>query len=346
MVRLVNTYHRTGEYRQHDERPQLAAARSEGPAHGASSERKDRWLADVAPKKCRPRTVEDYRDLLTRYVRPRLGAMRLDRISTMDVERMIHRLSEQGLSPRTIQLAHSILRVALEYAVHPARCLLHNPAKGAQLPKRHGKRMRALDPAEWRKLREALRGDRFEALFLFLGGTGARPAEALGTGWDQLDLDAGTVTISRTLARRRAQDPVAFAPTKTGRERTVPLPAGLVAVLRALRARQAEERLRVGRGYRDHGLVFTDELGLPPTPMVMSRQFKAGLKRAGLESTVRIYDLRHTFASLALAAGAHVVAVSEWLGHSSTKMTLDVYAHAVKSMRDDASGRLDGALLS
>jgi integrase len=302
----------------------------------------DEWLEKAARGRLRPRTLDDYKEKLNRYVRPRLGALRLDRVTPLEIQGLVTELEGQGLSPATIRYAHAILSGALRQAVR-WRLLAVNPASAVDLPRLKAREMQALGPDEAGRLRKALAGTRFEALFLVLLGTGLRPGEAFALRWEDVDLEAARVTVQRTLPKRRQRDPVTFEEPKTARSRRqVPLPPTLVAALRRHRARQAEERLAVGDAYAELGLVFATELGEPVNPRnVIRRHFKPAVKRAKLPKTLRLYDLRHSFASLAMAAGAHVKTVSDRLGHASTRMTLDVYSHTLEPVEKDATDRIE-----
>lgn len=326
----------------------------------------DDWLADVAPLKRRAGTVAHYREMLRRYVRPALGAHRLDQLSPRDVQRLVADLERDGmpkgatqievrrgkrrkpgpLSPQTIRYAHAVLSAALEQAVR-SQLIASNPARGVELPKRAtDRRMRALTIDEAARLRAAASGDRLEALFLLLIGTGLRPGEALALRWTDLDLDAGRLRVERSLGRRRKGEPWRFeAPKTAGSRRTVPLPATIVRALRANRAAQAVERLAAGACYGDLDLAFATPLGGPLAGgTIVRRHFKPMLTRAGLPATVRLYDLRHSAATHMLAGGASVRAVADRLGHASAKMTLDVYAHALPAQIDETTAILERAL--
>ena len=305
----------------------------------------DRWLDDTAPKKRRERTVRDYREKLKRYVRPLLGMKRIDRLSPLDVQEMIGDLERKGLSPQTIRYAHAVLSAALGQAVR-WRLIQANPCRDVELPKRRPREMAALTPAQCGKLREKLVGDRLEALFLRLLGTGLRPGEALALRWEDVNLDAGWLRVERTLGRKAKGVPWSFDEPKTPKSRrTVTLPPSVTRALLAHRARQAEDRLQAGAAYGDLGLVFATPFGQPLDERnVVNRHFKPALVWAELPGAVRLYDLRHTAATLMLAGGAQVRAVADRLGHASAKMTLDVYAHTLEPQHDEATAVLEGAL--
>jgi integrase len=136
---------------------------------------------------------------------------------------------------------------------------------------------------------------------------------------------------------------VAEPKTAKGR-RSLTLAPDVLDVLRAHRARQAAERLSLGAGYVDSGLVITTEDGRPMHPETLSGLFVRQAKRAGLPP-IRLHDLRHSVASILLAAGTHPKVVSELLGHSSIGLTLDTYSHVIPSLAEEAAGVIAAAVL-
>ena len=133
--------------------------------------------------------------------------------------------------------------------------------------------------------------------------------------------------------------------TKTdGSRRTIALPDSVVRALRAHRARQAQDRLVAGMSWKDQDLVFTNRSGRPIEPILLHRDYKALLKKAGLPATLRFHDLRHSAASLLLAQGVHPRAIMELLGHSSITVTMNVYAHVMPAMMRDTADKMDALL--
>jgi integrase len=159
-----------------------------------------------------------------------------------------------------------------------------------------------------------------------------------------VDLERGRIAIVQT---RVAVEYAALTsqPKTNGSRRSVPLDAELVAAFRAHRTHQLEERMALGQGWEDSGHVFVREDGKPYHPERLTQMFERNARRAGLRS-IRFHDLRHTMATLALQAGIPVKVVSEWLGHSSTTITSDLYQHVTPSMDEQAGARVTGLLLS
>jgi integrase len=209
---------------------------------------------------------------------------------------------------------------------------------------------------------EAARWSRAAVLLDVLLWTGLRPGEALGLRWSDVDLDAGRLTVRRALtwvpdaeALTRNGNPkprAKFADPKTEKSRrTLPLGSTLVRALAAHKAAQAERAMKLGDSYErtPEGkleLVFANEIGRPLDERnVAQRDLVPALKRAKIEGRVRLYDLRHTSASLLLAAGESVKVVSERLGHASAAMTLNVYAHVLPGAQEEATARIENVIL-
>jgi integrase len=156
-----------------------------------------------------------------------------------------------------------------------------------------------------------------------------------------VDLDGGTIAIAK--ARVSTERGVVDSSPKSGRGRAVALDLGTVVTLREYRKRQLEERLVWGAAYADGGYVFCREDGMPYSPDYVTRAFRKAVKRAGVPR-IRLHDLRHTWASLALAAGVNPKVVSERLGHATVSFTLDTYSHVMPGLQEDAAARVAALL--
>lgn len=312
------------------------------------------WLQAVKPRLA-SRTYRDYKRALTAYVIPLLGEARLADLRAVHIQKLYGDLQEtglskregaQGLGPRAIRLIHAPLRKALAQALKWDK-IARNPALGVELPAQRRTEKRALEPDQVRALLKAAEGSRFEALWIFMLDTGARPGEALGLRWSDLDLDAKTVTIRGAAAQDESGRPVLSEHPKTARSRrTLALHANTVEALRAHRKRQAEHALKAGPNFnRDLGLVFPSEVGTVMSEGNLRRRYFADLLEAAkLAANLTPYSLRHTCATLALKAGIPVLVVAERLGHSNANMILAVYGHVLEGQQAEATERL-GAVL-
>lgn len=205
--------------------------------------------------------------------------------------------------------------------------------------------MHALSAADCGKFLKAVSSDRYGVLFNFALVTGMRPEKYLGLKWSDIDLSRATGTVRRALIWRKGGG-FYFTETKTSRSRrTIPLTPSLVKSLMAYKRSQGIERLKAGADWQDNGLVFTTSYGTPQNISNLTyKHFKPALVRAKLPKSVRLYDLRHTCASLLLAANEHPKVVSERLGHASVTLTLDTYSHVLPTMQEAASEKLERIL--
>jgi integrase len=239
-----------------------------------------------------------------------------------------------------VQYVHAIVHRALRDAVKWGR-LARNPADAADPPKATA--ASRPESTTWtadqlRTFLERTRTSRFSAAYHLIATTGLRRGEALGLRWQDLDLDAGRASIRQTVIAIKHTVMISTPKTAKGR-RTVTLDSGTVAALREHRARQAAERLLMGAGWRDNDLVFCHPDGTALHPERFSRGFLETVARIGLPR-IRLHDLRHGWATLALQAGIHPKVVQERLGHANIGITLNTYSHVMPGMHEDAAERV------
>lgn len=291
------------------------------------------WLVQL-PGTVAGRTEESYRHAVRFYLIPRIGKHRLTKLSPSQVTGMLASMEAEGYSANTRRIARSTLRRALRMAERDG-LIARNVAALAPGPRMEKKAGRTLTPAEARVLLEAARSDRLEAGWVTMLACGLRRCEMLGLAWEDVDLDAGTLRVCRSLVRVKGT--LILGETKTaGSRRTLYLPEEVVDVLRRHKARQAAERLAAGETWRHCGLVITTEIGTPYDPDNYRRKLSSLTTRAGLGHW-STNELRHSAASLMLAMGVPLKVVSETLGHSSIRLTADVYSHLLAPARREAA---------
>jgi len=307
------------------------------------------WLSAIEGT-VRPSTFRSYSDNLTNHVVPRIGHLMLrdlgpEHLNAMygELARSGRRNGKGGLGARTIAYIHKTLNRALRDAVR-WRLIVRNPATDADPPKPAEKPMRYWTPEQLRAFIEYAPEDRLQAGWVLFATSGLRRGELLGLRWSDLDLEAGRLSVQQTLIAVGYE--VRFSEPKTERgRRSMTLDPVTVGALRAWKARQNEERLAVGEGWRDqHGLAFTRPDGSPIHPQTLSYLFEKRVQRAGLPM-IRLHDVRHSFASAALAAGEHPKVVQERLGHSTTTVTLDTYSHVSREVEEAAAHRIAARIL-
>jgi integrase len=310
----------------------------------------DKWLESAVSNRVRPNSLHHYKMRMKFQVRPHLGHYRLEAITPMHVQTLITKLHQQGIASTTIKKVHAILSSAFKQAVK-WRVLQSNPAEGVEVAreaKNESKRhMRTLTPEQASKFLNSLSGDRYHALFLLAIMGGFRPEEYLGLRWHDVNFGTGIVTVRTVLIWKASGGGWYFGEPKTRRsKRNVPLPQSVMEALLEHKRRQDEWKSKAGESYNDHGLVFATKSGLPIDQRNLRYSFRRRMEAAGLPSDIRLYDLRHSCASLLLAANVHPKVVSERLGHSSINITLDVYSHVLPTMQEAASEKLEQILSS
>jgi integrase len=319
---------------------QLAACAEERELVGAQmtlNQYLDRWLELAARPKLRAKSYRDYRALAARYIRPALGERGLLSLAPLDIQGVVHQMHASGLSPRTVGYAHAVLHAALEQAVR-WRLIHRNPARGVALPKPSQAEMRVLKPNEAKRFLDLALRTKCGVLFALAVTTGMRPSEYLALRWSDINWQDETVTVARTLEKGSGWR---FAGTKRPcSRRQVKLESWVASRLRQLHA--------VDTGNPDTNpdvtrQIFKTQCGRPINSDSLAREFKRLLREAALPP-VRLYDLRHTFATLALTAGVSAKVVSEQLGHASSAFTLDVYAHVLPHMQTEAAKRVAALL--
>ena len=283
----------------------------------------EQWLEGIRTS-VRAKTAFSYEDTLRAYVISRIGSVRLVDLT----------------APRTVAYTHRVLSHALKDAVR-ASLILRNPAELVR-PPRVARSVTSTWTAEQAgAFLQAVDGDRLRALWALLATTGMRRGEALGLYWDDVDLDVGTVTIRRALVVVGYEMQTSEPKTAAGM-RLVHLYPQARDYLAAHRTAQLLEHLVAGPAWNDTGFVFTTEAGEPLHPDRVTKLFGQIIRTAGLP-VIRLHDLRHTVATLALTAGVHTKIVQELLGHANVSITLDTYSHVAPVLHEEAAlkiGRL------
>ena len=306
----------------------------------------DHWLDEVAVHDLRASTFTRYRALVRDYITPQLGKKRLNRLSTSDVRRLMVTLSRakgksgRVLSPRTLQFVHAVLRSALQHAVRE-ELIGRNVVKLVSPPRSAPSEVTPLAPAVARQFLVVASDHWLVALWLVLITTGLRRGEVLGLAWSDVDLDAGTMRVRRTVQKLDGE--FVFGEPKSARSRrALTLPQVCVVALRRQPAITAERAVgpqsRVPGQPRD--LIFTATSGRPVEPRSVNVAFDRLLVRAGVPHA-RVHDLRHTCATLLLSEGASDREVMEQLGHSSIGITMNTYAHVLDESKRRMASSMD-----
>jgi integrase len=315
----------------------------------------DTWLAECGGH-LQAGTYDGHATTVRVYLRPHLGDVMLDKLDSRAIRGMFDWLNARndvvrqaretgGLVPfdpldvrRRVQVVDlgtqgkilNTLRTALNVAANDDHRLIdRNPAARFKLPRAQRKSRTWWSTEQVNRFLKATYDDRLHALWRVALLRGLRRGELLALTWADVDLDAGRLHVR--------------AGKTEAAQRTVSLDPGSVTVLREHRRRQLEERVATFGAYDDHDLVFAQEDGTPIPGHRVTLDFQRLAHRHGLPR-MRFHDTRHTAASIALESGIDIKVVSDQLGHSSTRITLDTYQHVLRRLHDDAAARVAAAV--
>jgi len=309
------------------------------------------WIGEILPlADISDVTRRGYIQIARIYVLPHVGDVGLEDLAPAHVRRMMSTLQRKGRSANTIRQARAVLRRGLRVAeqeghVHRNAAML---VDGIKVPRSEGE---TLDPSDARTLLKAVDEYEIGPLVAVLVLTGLRKGEALGLGWSSIDLDSSPATLTVTRALKRGDRDTLYLdePKTSGSRRTIHLPPLAVGVLRKHREDQDRRRVAFGSewglGWPDD-LVFTSTVGTPLGPNRCNRLVKA-MTRAVLGRELTPHRMRHSAASLLIAADVPLKTISDSLGHSSIRVTSDIYGHLFSPAKADAANAmqrlLDGA---
>lgn len=308
---------------------------------------RESWLP-MTRTRVKPSTYDSYRSNMETHVLPSLGNRPLQQLTAPMLNTLYSGLLAQGtargpLAPKTVRYIHTIVHKAISDAVD-AGILVGNVAARAKPPRPRATRapkIECWEPAELAAFLAHVRGTRLEAGWRLAAMTGMRRGEVLGLRWTDVDLDAARVSV------RNAVVTVAYeileSTPKSHQARVIDLDAETAELLREHKSRQRAERESWGAEYADRGLVICKEGGEPLHPQSFSQAFERTVEQAGLRR-IRLHDLRHTHATIAVKAGVPVKVISERLGHESPAFTLKQYAHVLPGMQAEASELIAAAV--
>jgi integrase len=335
------------------------------------------WLEEVVSRKNRPSTYRSYEQLVRLHIEPALGNSRLSKLSTQQVRTFLNAKQDSGLSSRTVQYLHAVLRKSLNVALKD-QIVIRNVAALVDPPRVVAKEVQPLTPDEARRFLEAVQADRLQTLITVAVSLGLRQGEALALRWQDVDFEAGTLRVRYALQRvprkkatscgkvnsvdgnRCPEGPKPpseihlVEPKSKKSRRTIDLPQVTLSALASHQMRQAEEHSlagsrwavpmvhREGRLEPAEDFVFTTGIGTPLDGRNVTKRFQRLLKKAGIPRH-RFHDLRHTAATLLAVQGVHPKAIQSILGWEQLAMVAR-YAHCMDEMRKDAATKMDAIL--
>ena len=326
----------------------------------------DEWMA-ARKTSVSPSRLHNDRTYIEQHIRPRLGASPLSSITAPHLNALYAEIRDYGrvrgdgpLAPATVLRAHTILHKAFADAVRWGY-LDHNPADTADPPSQRiteaARRasIRIWTPEQIKRFEGlvAERSGQLYALWLLAALTGLRRSEALGVRWSDIDLGRGRVSVRQVVVKVGSEAVIKEAPKSENGYRAVDIGPKLVDVLRAREAEQLDERMAAGRDWEDNDLVFAHPTrgprGVSPGhwwyPDHATHEISELITDSGLPRIRPLQDLRHTHASLLLAAGEPPKVVQERLGHHSPAFTQSTYQHLLPGMGEAAARRFEDLVL-
>lgn len=287
----------------------------------------EQWVSTTLAVSNRRQSTKSLYASLTRshLVGSHLGNLPMDRVTPTAVERWLTELRKRGLAESTVRTTYTVARAIGDAAVRD-HLIVRNPFAAIKRPKVEQAEAAHLTVEQFRALQSSLADSRYALLVELLGHTGLRRGEALALQWRDVDLDEQVVRVRGTLARVDG-GLVVTAPKSKKSLRSVPLTDAAVGVLRRVKRRTAEDRLRAGSKWVTTGFVFVTEFGEPCDPRNALRALQSAAQAAGLPKEVGLHTIRHTAATVMLENGVPMKVVSEILGHAGISITADIYSH-------------------
>lgn len=288
-------------------------------------------------------TADYYRKYIRMYLVPHIGNIKLGKLTDTHIQNCYSKLLKDGLNPNTVRLIHGILNTALGKAVK-SRKIAVNPALYVDLPKKVTKEAAFLTVEQAKSLLAIASGHHFECLLVLSAMTGMRMGEVLVLHWYDIDFERCLVHVSHSLSYRdpdgdgeyqfREEDP------KTERsKRVIYLPEFVLEMLHKHRIKQHEHRLACGPAWQEHDLIFPNRTGGYKHASNIRSQFRRLLAKAGLPD-MPFHSLRHSLSSL-LVVLVGPKAAQVILGHSTSRVTMDIYSHASEREMQEAARLLN-----
>ena len=302
------------------------------------------WFALYAKPNIRPTTARSYQGSMELHIIPRIGCIKLNKLTGRDIQKLYKDLMENGrlrkaqkskqpgLSSTTVRGIHMMLHNALDRAVKE-RLILRNPTEDCIIPKIQKQEMKILHPEDMKAYLEAAEKRGVLPMFYLELVSGIRKGELVALRWEDLDVEHRTISVSKQALGGLGKELVVNRPKTENSIRAISIPQDAVDLLV-----QAHEK------HPENPYLFPSPLtGGMYHPDSVVNLHKKILKDAGLEH-IRFHDLRHTFATMALQNGVDVKTVSNMLGHYDAGFTLRTYTHATRQMQQQAAEKMGNSM--
>ena len=294
----------------------------------------------------RENSRETYRAYVDSRIKPKLGHIKLTRLTPLDIEQWQAEMLED-LSPQTIRHLRALLHQALKSALRK-NLVRSNVVEQTDGPKVFKPQRYPLTVEEALTIIEGCEQVENGLAYQVLAYCGLRPEEAIGLCWSDLKISSGargSLRVNRVVHHPRNGKGWKFYKPKTSNsERVVKFSSQLTQKLTEHRKKQLQQKLRMGKLWRDHDLVFTNDVGEPLKVPALAYRFGKLIKSLEMSEEITMYDLRHFFVTSSLVAGVDFKTVSREAGHSKVSFTMEVYGHVLDEMHDEAADKREQLL--
>ena len=307
------------------------------------------WLNDRKPHIAES-SYNVYEMLIRAHIEPALGKVKLKDLQTRRIQKLLNEKlvtgridGKGGLAPRSVRYIYQAINGCLNQAVKE-RIIPYNPAEYCELPRQEYKEIKVFSQEQLKKFLQVAKekSPHYAAFYLDIA-TGLRRGELLGLKWDDIDFEKRSISVTRQLVRSK-KDGLIFKSLKTKKsKRTITVDNTIITVLKVHKTKQNKTKLALGELFQDSNLLFCTDFGTPLEPRNFYRHFCLLLEKATLPH-IRLHDLRHLYTTIALESGVDLKTVSSILGHSSIKLTGDIYAHITDKMQTEAAIRVGNTI--
>lgn len=307
----------------------------------------DFWFTNYVKAKLKYNTQENYRNVINKYINPKLGYYPLKGLTTRILEDFSQSLlKEYDLANHSMEIIVAVLKKAIRMAVFPYELINNNPAEYISYPKRqytiddlakdNHDDLKLISFEDYQKLLNIIPDDNgFKLAMQISFWTGLRRGEVCGLEWSNIDLNNAELKVTQqmiSLSHHRVQ---LTTPKTKNSYRTVPISSTLIEILRKQKLFQKENKLRYGNKYYDSEFVCTKKDGKPVTPNVI--KYSVTHYRKDVDFDFNFHSFRHTHATMLVAAGANWKDIQKRMGHSRLSTTMDTYAHvSIKRQKEVA----------